>query len=99
MSRTATRRNPVSLIGARVLGVFSYAGGMSLLLGSTAKWAFRGMFTRKVRLGRQALAAQMVRVGVYSCAIVMLVQTFIGVILALQMAPPLKPLYLLSPTH
>ncbi len=91
MSQAITSQNPVRRVGTMVLDVFTYVGGISLLFGLTAKWTFRGVFTRKVRLGRSALAAQMVRVGVRSCAVVMLVQIFIGVILALQMAPPLEP--------
>jgi phospholipid/cholesterol/gamma-HCH transport system permease protein len=49
-----------------------------------------GLFTPKVKLGRTALVSQMVRVGVRSLPIIVLVQTFIGIILALQMAPTLK---------
>lgn len=83
-------RNPVEAIGAKTLAGLRYIGGMSLLLASTLHWAVRGVFSPKVRLDRRALAAQMVRVGVKSLAIVCLVQGFIGVILALQMYPPLK---------
>ncbi len=83
-------RNPVTAVGARALATLRYVGGMSLLLASTLGWTFRGVFSQKVRLDRRALAAQMVRVGVRSLAIVCLVQGFIGVILALQMEPPLR---------
>ena len=89
MPATANTRNVVEALGATVLAVARYAGGMLLLLGSTAAWSVRGLFTRKFRFGREALARQMIRVGVRSLGIVMLVQGFIGVILALQMAPPL----------
>ncbi|MCK4601776.1 MAG: ABC transporter permease [Phycisphaerae bacterium] len=90
MDGQQTRRNPIESAGAKMLAVLSYAGGMVLLLGSMLRWAFRGMFSPKIRFGREALAAQMVRVGVRSLGIVVLVQVFIGVILALQMAPPLE---------
>ena len=90
MAQAGPKRNLVEAIGAKVLATLSYAGGMTLLLGSTLRWTFRGMFSRKVRFGSGALAAQMVRVGVKSLGIVVLVQVFIGVILALQMAPPLR---------
>jgi len=60
------------------------------MLADVAAWAFRGMVSSKVRLGRKALAAQAVRVGVRSLGIVCLVQGFLGVVLALQMVTPLK---------
>ena len=89
MNGRAGQRNFVAAMGAALLAGVSYVGGMALLLGQTAGWAWRGLFSPKVRLGRQALAFQMVRVGVRSVGIVCLVQLFIGVILALQMAPAL----------
>ena len=85
----ADRRNLVELVGARALRSVRYAGGISLLLASAARVAFLGLFTTKMKFGRTALEGQMVRVGVKSLGIVMLVQGFIGVILALQMTPPL----------
>ncbi len=89
MSPTETQRGFVRSLGAVVLTVVSYFGGMSLLLGSTIGWVFKGALNR--RSGRRALLAQMVRVGVRSVAVVSLVQLFMGVILALQLAPPLEP--------
>ena len=89
MNGRAGQRNFVAAMGAALLAGVCYVGGMALLLGQTAGWTWRGLFSRKVRLGRQALALQMVRVGVRSVGIVCLVQLFIGVILALQMAPAL----------
>jgi phospholipid/cholesterol/gamma-HCH transport system permease protein len=83
------RPNIVETTGAAALSLLRYAGGMTVLLGQAMRWTLLGMFTRRVRLGRHALAAQMVRVGVRSLGIVILVQVFIGVILALQMTPPL----------
>lgn len=91
MAALPGERTALESIGARLLAAFAYVGGMALLLADAARWAMRGIFSPKVRFGRAALAEQMVRVGVRSCAIVMLVQTFIGVILALQMTPPLEP--------
>src|ERR1041385_616296 len=43
----------------------------------------------RVRLGQAAIVSQVVRVGVRSIVIVSLVSGCIGLILALQMAPPL----------
>jgi phospholipid/cholesterol/gamma-HCH transport system permease protein len=82
--------NMVEAVGARTLAAFRYVGGMSLLLASVVGWTIRGIVSPKVRLDRGAMATQMVRVGVRSLGIVCLVQGFIGVILALQMEPPLK---------
>jgi phospholipid/cholesterol/gamma-HCH transport system permease protein len=79
----------VAAAGAPVIKALRYAGGLSYLLADTAVWIFRGLFAPNVQIGRPAVAAQMVRVGVRSLGIVALVQGFIGVVLALQMAPPL----------
>ncbi len=66
-----------------------YLGGMTYLAGDTLSWAVRGFVTPSARIRPAALAAQMVRVGVRSIPVIVLVQTFIGIILALQMAPTL----------
>jgi phospholipid/cholesterol/gamma-HCH transport system permease protein len=65
-------------------------GGMGYLLFDTAACVFRGLVLRTDKFGWSALAAQMVRVGVKSIPIIVLVQVFIGIILALQMAPTLE---------
>jgi phospholipid/cholesterol/gamma-HCH transport system permease protein len=83
--------NLLELIGRRFLNGISFLGGLALLLGSTLRWSWRSTFTGRHRGDRHALATQMVRFGVRSLGIVCLVQTFIGVILALQMAPALAP--------
>ncbi len=88
MSEHATERNFIEAVGARVIGGVSYIGGMVILLGEAIAVS-RTTLAR--RSGRRALAAQMNRVGVKSVGIVCLVQVFIGVILALQLAPPLEP--------
>jgi len=90
MPDEAEKRSIVEAIGARLLSAISYAGGMALLIGSTARAAARGMLRRRRRSRGGAVSVQMVRVGVRSLPIVLLVQTFIGVILALQMAPTLR---------
>jgi phospholipid/cholesterol/gamma-HCH transport system permease protein len=90
MGSPGPNRSFVEAVGAKAMTGASYAGGLAILIGSAFRWAARGIFSSKVRLGREALAGQMVRVGVRSVGIVILVQLFIGVILALQMTPPLK---------
>jgi len=84
-------RNPIRALGAAALAGFRYAGGMSLLLCQTLRWTTLGLFSRRARFSGRALAEQVVRVGLRSVSIVVVVQLFIGVILALQMTPPLEP--------
>ena len=72
------------------LRAFALIGGVTYLLFDVAGWISRAMVGNRVRFGRTALITQMVRVGVMSTGIVMLVSSCIGVILALQMAPPLQ---------
>jgi len=86
-----TRRTKLlETLGARFLVGIEYTGGMALLLGKTLQTALRGLTSRKVRFGREHLSQQLIRVGIKSLGIVILVQVFIGVILALQMTPPLE---------
>ncbi len=77
-------------VGRSFLSAMRYTGGMSLLGGLTFRWTGRGIFSSKVRLRGEAISKQIIRVGIKSLPIVALVQIFIGVILALQMTPPLK---------
>ncbi len=67
-----------------------YIGGMAYMLGDTFAWAYRGLFKSDIKFGWPSLVVQMVRVGVKSIGIVCIVQVFIGVILALQLAPTLQ---------
>jgi phospholipid/cholesterol/gamma-HCH transport system permease protein len=76
---------------SRVVSHFlEFLGGAVYLIGDTLAWIFRTLIQRKSRFGRDHLFAQMVRVGIRSIPIVSLVQVFIGIILALQMAPTLR---------
>ncbi len=76
--------------GRPLYDAVSVVGGMSYLLTDAVRWTLRGLFSPKYKLGRSALAAQMIRVGVRAIPIICLVQVFIGVILALSMAPTLE---------
>jgi phospholipid/cholesterol/gamma-HCH transport system permease protein len=90
-------RRRVEALGARVRGVLerlrgavTYVGGivtLYLAIGQRAVRAIRGGADR-IRL--EALVVQAVRVGVRSIPIIALVQVFIGIILALNMAPTLQ---------
>ncbi|MCB9849547.1 MAG: ABC transporter permease [Phycisphaerales bacterium] len=93
----AALRRAVEAIGAtagsaidRTVQFVETVGGTVRLTGSALAWTVRGLFLPSVKLGRASLVEQMVRVGVRSIAIVMLVEAFIGSILALQLAPTLE---------
>ncbi len=75
---------------SRLVSILSFVGGVTYLFYDALVWAFRGVFQSRIRFGWPALVHQMVRVGVRSISIVFLVQIFIGMILALQMAPTLQ---------
>ena len=70
--------------------IFELIGGVSYLIYDVMVWLLRAAFSRKVRFGRTALISQVVRIGVRSTGIVMLVCACIGFILALQLDPSLR---------
>jgi phospholipid/cholesterol/gamma-HCH transport system permease protein len=81
----------LDLWGGLWIRAFALIGGVAWLLNDVARWILRAIFgRRRVRFGRIAVITQLVRVGVLSIGIVVLVSGCIGVILALQMAPPLQ---------
>ncbi|MCG3130441.1 MAG: putative phospholipid ABC transporter permease protein MlaE [Phycisphaerae bacterium] len=80
-------------VDGRVRGMRSFIatfGALAELLGQTLRSCGPALLRKKSRLGRESLLDQMVRVGVRSIGIVVLVQIFIGIIIALQMAPTLQ---------
>lgn len=82
---------PILTIGQAALNILEFIGGVGYLLWDTAVAARRGLVSgRGRRLGWRNLWAQMVRVGISSVPIVMLVLFCIGAILAMQMEPTLK---------
>src|SRR5688500_3798272 len=82
---------PINALGGSVIGLCDFVGGLGYLMIDTASSVRRALFGKRGRrLGWTNLWAQMVRVGVRSIPIVMLVLFCIGSILALQMAPILK---------
>ena len=90
------RRIPET-VGAAVRGsgrglynAVAYAGGLVGLQASVARRVSLALRGRGTRIRPAAFAQQMVRVGVRSVPIIVLVQIFIGVILALNLAPTLK---------
>ena len=80
---------PVDYAGGRAIGLLTHVGSLFWLTIETLGWFFRGVFHRQVRLGRSAIVSQIVRVGVRSIGIVSLVSGCVGLILALQLSPPL----------
>ncbi|MBI1367272.1 MAG: ABC transporter permease [Planctomycetes bacterium] len=80
----------VGYMGATVIDTLAYIGGITYLALDLIVWVARALLTRKIRFGREALYIQLVRVGVRSIGIIVLVSMCIGLILVLQMAPPLK---------
>src|SRR3954468_15791516 len=82
---------PITVLGAAALGVLEFIGGIGYLPRDTAAASRRALVSgRGRRMGWENLWAQMVRVGVKSVPIVMLVLFCIGAILALQMEPTLR---------
>lgn len=64
-------------------------GELTLLALETLRWVVRTLILRRARFGMHAAISQLIRVGVRSIGIVMLVSGSIGVILALQTEPSL----------
>ena len=82
---------PITVLGARAIALVEFLGGVGYLLRDSVLSVRRGLLAKRGRrLAWQNLWAQMVRVGVRSIPIVMLVLFCIGAILSLQMAPVLK---------
>ncbi|MBC23036.1 MAG: hypothetical protein CMJ32_03855 [Phycisphaerae bacterium] len=69
---------------------FELIGRLWLLLVEVFGWLYKSLVLRQVRVGKTALVSQIVRVGVRSIGIVMLVSACIGIILALNTASPLQ---------
>jgi phospholipid/cholesterol/gamma-HCH transport system permease protein len=71
------------------LRIFEFIGGITGLLVDVLEWFLKSLTRKDVRFGRAALVAEIVRIGTRSVGIVCLVCGCIGLILALQMEPPL----------
>jgi len=83
-------RRGLDALGAPAMNTLDYVGGLAKLLAQTSGWIYRGLVLRQVRIGRFAIYSQVVRLGVKSVGVITLVSACIGLILALQMAPPLE---------
>ncbi|MEM9374346.1 MAG: ABC transporter permease [Planctomycetota bacterium] len=80
---------PFALIGRRTIRIVGHIGAVTRLFVETVRWFFRAAFGNKYRLGKSAIVSQIIRVGVQSIFIVSIVSGSVGLILALQLAPPL----------
>lgn len=80
---------PVAYVGRKALTTLDHVGAVMTLQWQASLWVWRALTRRRVRLGRAALVSQICRVGVQSVFIVSLVSGAVGLILALQLAPPL----------
>jgi phospholipid/cholesterol/gamma-HCH transport system permease protein len=89
------QRLPIAIGGgvrgvlAGLVGAVAYVGGVTGLLGSVGQRSARALVDPGARIRLRTVLAQCFRFGVRSIPIVMLVQVFIGVILALNLAPTL----------
>ncbi len=79
----------IGQIGQALIQAAAFAGGMSILMSKTLRSSLTSLIGRKGKSARARLLKQMVRVGIRSIPIVLLIQFSIGFILALQMAPEL----------
>ncbi len=81
---------PLDYIGARAIAVLDHIGSIIFLFIEALGWIFvKPLIRKRVRLGRAAIISQMVRIGAKSVFIIVLVSSCVGLILTLQMAPPL----------
>lgn len=90
ISTPSATRQAVVQLGAAVIGIVIYLGGLANLTCDTMRWFWRSVTSREVRFGRFALYSQMVRLGVRAISVIMLVCACIGLILAMQMSAPLE---------
>ena len=94
-SPAAWQRLPIS-VGAAARGTVhglrnavGYVGGLAGLLGNVANRFTRSFYARGARIRFGSYLQQCFRFGVRAIPIIMLVQVFIGIILALNLAPTL----------
>jgi len=80
---------PLAAVGRGSAALLQRIGEAAALLFTAVRWCVRSATRRRVRMGSSALAEQIIRLGVRSIFIVCLVSAVVGMILALQLAPPL----------
>ncbi len=80
---------PIDKLGGKTLETLDHIGAVMILQWQATLWIWRALTQKKVRVGKAALVSQICRIGVQSILIVSLVSGAVGLILALQLAPPL----------
>ncbi len=81
-------------IGGQFITWLELIGGAWRLITRTFYWSFAPLF-RRTPLNGEAIASQMVRVGIRSVPMVCIVNVFVGMILAVSMAGPMDDVGLL----
>lgn len=81
----------IAALGRPVNELLSYLGALAWLAVDTGAWVWRSAVLRRARFGLACQCHQIVRMGIRSIPVTALVCACIGLILALQMAPPLEP--------
>lgn len=81
--------SPLERMGEVLLRLLDHTGHAVNLGLETVVWLSRGLTIRRARRGAPSIVMQIIRVGVRSIFIVSLVSGCVGLILALQLAPPL----------
>ncbi|MEO0513401.1 MAG: ABC transporter permease [Planctomycetota bacterium] len=89
-ARTAEVRAFVEGVGRKAVGIVEQTGSTTLLMFEALGWVWRAVAPPRARLGVVAISTQVVRAGVRAVFIVSLVSGAVGLILTLQMAPPLE---------
>lgn len=77
-------------LGRPVNRILHYVGGLAWLVLDILAWVWKSAIKRQVRFGRTALYTQLMRLGVRALGVIVLVSAAIGLILTLQMSPPLS---------
>jgi phospholipid/cholesterol/gamma-HCH transport system permease protein len=80
---------PIERVGAAGLQFLDHIGHAVNLGIETVSWLCKGLTVKRARRGVPSIIMQIIRVGVRSIFIVSLVSGCVGLILALQLAPPL----------
>src|SRR6188768_3376211 len=82
---------PLTYLGARTIATLDHMGDLLYLFLDAMGWLLRAIRGgKRVRLGQAAIVSQIIRIGVRSILIISLVSGCIGLILSLQLAPPLE---------
>jgi len=88
---TSALTRGLAALGRPVNVLLAFVGALAWLTADTAASFWKTAVLRRARYGLPSQSAQIVRIGARSIPVTALVCACIGLILALQMAPPLEP--------